>query len=303
MRARLLQGALSLLGLLPVGLARRLGRATGLLAHCLLRRQRALSHRHLRLAFPKEDKAFVRRTARASFAGLGENLFELCAVGSSDEAVGGLVRASKEDLAPLDEALAEGRGCIVVTGHIGNWELAARALSERGYDCAAVARRFHDPGLGDPIEKLRSKGGVKTLARGAPGTVRDLLRQLRNGGIIFMLVDQDTNVPSVFAPFFGKEAKTPRGPAELALRAKVALVTGFIHRDKKSKVHSMRAERLGAPCATGDRETDVLALTAAINGRIEEEIRAHPEDWVWFHERWRSTPEKTPDAAAVTAGS
>ncbi|MFW6369524.1 MAG: lysophospholipid acyltransferase family protein, partial [Myxococcota bacterium] len=211
----LLAGAI---GLLPLRWCRFLGRRLGLLAHRVAagERRRALSN--LRLAFPEKTEAERARIARLCFRGLGENLLELCAVRRRPRLAAEIVREAPGDLAPLDEALGGGKGCLVISGHIGSWELAARAVASRGHEVVAVARRFHDPGLGALVEGFRSSGGVITLARGAPGTVKTLLRQIRKGGAIFMLVDQDTSVPSLFVPFFGRPAKTPRGPADLALR-------------------------------------------------------------------------------------
>jgi Kdo2-lipid IVA lauroyltransferase/acyltransferase len=291
LRALLLHALVFALGLLPLGLARRLGRGLGRLAHALAAKQRTLAHEHLRLAFPDRDEDFVRATALECFAGLGENVLELCVARRRPSLAEGLVRMEPEDMAALDEALAEGKGCLVVSGHIGSWELAARALAGRGYEVVAVARRFHDPGLGALIEGFRARGGVVTLPRGAPGTVRRLLSQIRKGGAIFVLVDQDTRVPSVFVPFFGRTAKTPRGPAELALRTGGAVVAAFVHREGEGAGHRMRTERIAPPPPSGDRAADALELTALMTRRLEHEIREHPADWVWFHERWRSRPE------------
>lgn len=254
-------------------------------------RHRALAKEHIRLAFPESSEQFIDDTCKSCFIGLGEHLLELCVVRRRAGLVDEIVKTDPEDMAPLDDALSEGNGCIVITGHIGSWELAARALARRGYGVAAVARRFHDPGLGALVESFRAAGGVETLPRGEPKTVRRLLTQLRSGGMIFMLVDQDTSVPSVHVPFFGRLAKTPRGPADLVYRTGVSLVMGFIHREGSGGSHRVRAERLVPPEPTGDRDRDARALMERINSRIEAEIRACPADWVWFHERWRSRPK------------
>jgi Kdo2-lipid IVA lauroyltransferase/acyltransferase len=296
-RGYLLRAVVAVLGLLPLGAARRLGRFLGRMGHALARRERARAQAHLRLAFPDAEAAFIEDTVRAAFQNLGEHALELCVVHRLDRDMERHVTLESSGRACLDAALAEGKGCLILTGHIGSWELAARALVAFGYEVVAVARRFNDAGLAFLVDRLRESGGVVALQRGAPGTIRRMLGQFKKGGALFMLVDQDTDVPSVFAPFFGRLAKTPRAPADLALRTGAPILMGFIHRDGPGGTHRIRMERLEAPSPTGNREADVLATTAAINAHLEAEIRAHPADWVWFHERWRSQPDAAPAPA------
>ncbi len=285
LRAKLLSALLQVLRWLPLGWARALGRAAGGLAYHLARGTRRLGERHLSVAFPEADAAFVRRTLRACFRGLGENLMENVVAHRLDGRLAEYVAIEGE--ACLEAALAEGRGVIVVTAHLGNWELAARALVARGREVVAIARRFHDPGLGRLVERHRAEGGVKTLLRGERSTPFRMVRHLKRGGALFMLVDQDTDVPSLFAPFFGRLAKTPRAPADLSLRLGAPVVAGFIERREGG--HRLRFERIEAP-RSGDAERDAVKLTEAINRAIEAEIRRRPADWVWFHRRWRTPP-------------
>ncbi len=283
-------------------MARRLGRALGRVAHLVAARERRRAEEHFRVAFPDAGDDEVKGTIRDCFVNLGEHALELCVARKLDRDMDRHVSIDPDDVAPLDEALSEGKGCIVITGHIGSWELAARSMVAKGYEVVAVARHFTDRGLGDMVDRLRESGGVVALPRGAPGTVKKLLRQIRGGGALFMLIDQDTKVPSVFVPFFGRPAKTPRGPAELALRMDAPVVFGFIHRTRPGGPHRLRMERLRAPEPTGNGERDVEALTAAFNEHLEAEIRDYPADWVWFHKRWRSKPPEEPAEAEIRGG-
>ena len=113
----------------------------------------------------------------------------------------------------LDEALEGGRGVIFVTGHVGNWELMAAALASLGYPIHTVAKRSYDPRFTEMIEQTRADFGVRAIYRGDAGAAAAMIRVLRKNGVLGFLIDQDTDVPSVYAPFFGRAAKTPSGPA------------------------------------------------------------------------------------------
>jgi len=107
---------------------------------------------------------------------------------------------------------------------------------------------------------------------------------LARGRVVALLIDQDTRGAGVFVPFFGLPARTPPGPAVLALRSQVAVLTVFIRR-RPDGGHTIAFERV--PLPPRGRDT-VVALTARLTAAIEAAIRAAPADWVWWHRRWRS---------------
>ncbi len=184
----------------------------------------------------------------------------------------------------LDEALALGRGVIFVTAHLGSWELMAATLARLGYPIHTVAKRSYDDRFTKMIETARSRFGVRAVYRGDPGAAAAMLRVLRGNGILGFLIDQDTDVPSVFAPFFGKPAKTPSGPAVFALRTGAPIVVGTISRKGGTPMHRIDIVQ----AAQG---SDVYDTTAALNRLLEARIRRHPSEWVWFHRRWKSRPD------------
>ena len=122
--------------------------------------------------------------------------------------------------------------------------------------------------------------------RGSPMSGRELLRFLRSGGMLGILIDQDTRVGGFHVPFFGRPAFTPRAAGDLAVRLGAPMIFGCAHRTKGDD-HRLVLRRIDAE-RTGDREKDSLALTAAATHAIEEEIRANPAEWVWMHPRWRT---------------
>jgi KDO2-lipid IV(A) lauroyltransferase len=102
------------------------------------------------------------------------------------------------------------------------------------------------------------------------------------------LIDQDTDVAGHFVPFFGKQAFTPRAPADLALRTGAAVVFARTRRVAKA-MHRITISRVPVPLS-GDADADSRSLTAELTKQIEEEVRHHPEQWVWMHARWRTQP-------------
>jgi KDO2-lipid IV(A) lauroyltransferase len=191
------------------------------------------------------------------------------------------------DRARLDAALARGQGVVFVTGHVGNWEVLARRLTLAGYRMAAVAKEASDPRTTALIEGLRRQGGLEVIWRGAPGAARQMLKTLRGNGLLGLLIDQDTSVQSVWVPFFGHLAKTPRAAADLALRTGAVPLLGFAVREGPGRY---RVELHDVELPAGDGEAAAVELTTRLTAGIEACIRRHPEQWVWMHQRWKSPP-------------
>jgi KDO2-lipid IV(A) lauroyltransferase len=287
LRERALLVALPLLSRLPVRWAIGLGAWVGGLAYWLVGRERELALAHLRLAFPEAREAERRRIAKECFRNLGRSALELAVIEKLQPRLAEHVRLGAREQALLREAHAEGKGVLFASCHLGNWELLARRIALEGYACGTVAREAQDPRLTKILDEARARVGLTTLWRGRPGVAREMLRLLRAGGFLGLLIDQDTDVQGFFVPFFGRPAHTPRAVGDLAARTGAPALLGCIHRDGAG--HRVVLHRLDVP-RTGDREADARALTAAATAAIEFEIRACPDEWVWMHRRWRTQP-------------
>jgi KDO2-lipid IV(A) lauroyltransferase len=179
---------------------------------------------------------------------------------------------------------------VAVTGHVGNWEVLA-AHTAQFSRVAVVAQRLYDRRFDDALNAGRRKMGITVFPRNT--SVRPILKWLNDGGVLGVLCDQDTSVDSVFVDFFGKPAKTPSGPAWLASATGAALATGFIHRQENGRFIIRFSPEIPVP----PRERPGAALSAVVQEytrRTEAAIREHPEQWVWMHQRWRSTPPTGP---------
>ena len=288
LRVRALLLALPLLARLPHRLAVALGGFVGTLAYHVVSKERRLALEHLALAFPEQTPAWRRQIARDCFANLGCCALEQAAVRSFDARLKEVTLLPDADAEVLRQAHAAGKGVVFVSCHVGNWELRARRLVREGYGAATVAREANDPRLTALLEQRRAEAGLQTIWRGSPSAARELLRTLRRGDLLGLLIDQDTNVQGHFVPFFGRPAFTPRAAADLALRTGAAVVFGVAHRIAPTR-HRLSLRSISiAP--TGDAQQDSLALTTALTREIEAEIRASPGEWVWMHRRWRTRP-------------
>lgn len=199
--------------------------------------------------------------------------------------------------------LSKGHGLVFATGHLANWELFGRAISASGFEVHSMARAAFDARVAQWLVRWRARGGVHVVNRGEREAVAGLRQKLKNGAGLGVLVDVDTPVHSVWVPFFGRLAKTPTAAADLAMKMDAPLMVAWSWREGRG--------RYGADCveipvvATGDRAADAQRITAQVTAVLERAIRAHPEQWVWFHRRWKSPPPpelstQTADATSAT---
>ncbi len=279
------------------GLARGLPRALALrvfagiagLVHRVDRPAVRRSLDHLGIAFgPPDPPDAHRRLVRAMFAQTGRNLVDVLRPFPADPArAAALVRF--EGLEHLEAARRGGRGVIALSAHLGNWEVLGAALAARGVPVHVVAQKVFERGSDRMLSAWRRRAGITVHRRGAG--LGGVLRALRDGHVVGMLVDQDTPGPSLFASFFGRPARTPRSPFVLARRAGAALVPMWIRMDA-SGVHVARIEP-EIRAAAGAGAAALAEDAEAWHRRLEAAIRACPDQWVWHHRRWRTRPLAT----------
>jgi KDO2-lipid IV(A) lauroyltransferase len=291
LRYLLVRAALALVHRMPLGVARWLGVRFGTLAFRVAGGERRKALQSLARAFPEKSEAERLELTRACFRHLGIALFEAGCSAALDRELKQLVAWPEADRRVLEAALARGKGVVFVSGHLGNWELLARRVACEGFPCQSIAKETSDPRLTVLVERFRAQGQVRSIWRGQEGAARHMLRALKNGEILGLLIDQDTKVQSFFVPFFGELAATPRAAADLAIRTGAAVVVGFCQRGEAG--YRLTMEEVPLP-SEQDREAAALELTAALSQRIEAAIRRAPEQWVWMHQRWKTRPAPAP---------
>ena len=259
----------------------------GAIAYVILRTERRKALHHLQQALAGErSPEECRRIAFQSFRNLGRTFFEVLNLDRlKREDLDRLVRFEGEE--SLKAAASLGRGVIIVGGHVGNWELFALAVAMR-YPLAVVAAPIYDPRVEEIMVRLRAAHGIETLVRNRPGALKRLITMLRRGGVVGLLIDQDTKTDGVFVPFFHREAYTPTGAASLAFRTGASVAVGFIVREGRGRHRVVICGPLTLS-RSGDLDRDVRDQTARFTKMIEDQIRRTPEQWIWMHRRWRRT--------------
>ncbi len=207
--------AIATLRPIPLSLALPLSAAVGAALFYLLPSVRRLSEEHLRLAFGDSlSPGDRRRIARRSLANIGRCFCEVAKFDTIARRLEDYVEVEGMEIAAA--ILRQGRGAIAVTGHLGNWELLAAYFAHKGIPVTAVARRIYDDRINDLIVSFRRRQGVETILRHDPQAARKILHTLNRNGLLAMVIDQDTQAPSLSVPFFGRAARTPVAPATLA---------------------------------------------------------------------------------------
>ncbi|MEP6778890.1 MAG: lysophospholipid acyltransferase family protein, partial [Gemmatimonadaceae bacterium] len=252
--------------------------------------RRSVSERQIAAAFPEFTPARVKEVAVNSYDSLGRTSLEtaLLPALSKEQLLEMFERVEGWEL--FDAARANGKGAVVVTGHLGNWEIAGAYIAAH-IPFNAVSRRMENPIFDAYLTRTRAKGGMQMIWDG--DAVRQSPRMLRQNHAVAFLADQDgLGLASTFVPFFGRPAKTPRGPAVFALRLDAPMIFGVSVRQPSGR-YALLLEAVTAP-RTGDRETDVDALVLSFTQKLEAMIRRYPDQYFWQHRRWRRQPDDTP---------
>jgi len=276
------------LALIPYGVTRRLlPWLTGWLTRPLVSRE-ILDN--LALAYGEgmsrqEKRAIVRTICRNLGHSAAETLALFCGRLPADSLDSG------STLPAVSEILQEGKGLILVTAHMGNWEALGfhAAAAFRDTPGAAIAKRNPNPDFQKLAEEARARTGLQTFYQ--DDSPRAALRHLKNGGFLAVVPDQDMRaLAGMFLPFFGHDAYTPTGPATLAVVSGSPLLVVTSFRDESGKLHTEHFPVI-RPREGATRADEVERLTRAWSEQVEQSIRAHPADWMWFHQRWRTTPQ------------
>jgi KDO2-lipid IV(A) lauroyltransferase len=258
-----------------------LGAAVGSLSLALFRDAKRMTLQNLELVRPELGPAERGELAREIFRALGRNLADTVALLDPTEAPGRTLGITRESRHVLDAALAEGRGLVFATCHLGPWERMAALLAALGYPITTLARESYDPRFQELIYKrLRTSRNIETIHRGAPGAAFAIVRALQRGRVLGFLVDlPDRKRRLEPVAWLGRPSRIAPGPARLALRTGAPLVVGTPAPVPGGGL-TVHLTRL----ATTDlAEGDVAALSQRIADELSNRIRALPTHWPWMH--------------------
>lgn len=282
-----------LVGTLPEVPALLLGEGLGWLAGSVFRVRRGVVDGNLTRAFPQRPRRERDRIARSCYRHLGrEAITMLRMAGLPSERI--RERTELVGFAAVQEALARGRGVVVVTGHLGNWEIGGAALAARGVPVDAVAQVQRNPLFDRDLVAVRERLGMRVIPRSE--AVRRGFRGLREGRLLALVGDQNVREGGVFVDFFGTPASTARGAAVFALRAGAPLFVAVALRcPGRRGWYRVHFESVPV-VSTGDLEADVTAVTRSLTRALEGYVRQAPEQYFWHHRRWRTAePSPLPD--------
>lgn len=294
-------GLLKLLGTGPRPLARSTAAMIAPLLYSLTPGLRRTAQFNLRLAFPECSDEQRRQIIRGMVRNLGWMAAEFARFPKyrreNIERV--IVLEAHENF--LD-AQRRGKGVLVLTGHIGAWELSSFAHALYGFPLHYLARPLDNQRLDRLVNYYRCLSGNRPILKNE--SARDLLKILRAQGTIGILADQNTMPEEgVFVDFFGNLACTTTGIARVALHTDAAVVPGYAYWDKSTGKYKLRFEPAVELTRTGDAERDVVINTEKFTKVLEQIIRKHPEQWVWVHARWKTRPKGQPDLYGSTRPS
>lgn len=279
-----LRGVIGLLRRIGMRPASAVGASLGSLGYRPLSIRREVVERQVRAALPDLSSDEVLRIARASYAHLGRTTTETALLPLYDRERIIEMFEAVEGWSIIEERLARDKGLILVTGHLGNWELGGAYLAARGVPMQAVARYMENPLFDRYLTRTRERIGMTVVHDDE--AVRRVPRALRGGNAVAFLIDQGAvGLASTWVPFFRRLAKTPRGPAVFALRLGAPIVFGVALRQPSGRFRLTFEPIDSTP--SGNVETDVERIVADYTSTLERWVRRAPEQYFWQHRRWK----------------
>lgn len=274
---------------LPRDLALGLGKRLGQLAQKIQGRRVSISRDNLQKAFPEMSPEEVSATINKMFQHLGISFVDMLRV---DKYFGHQDLERYFDIGNKDhltEALELGRGCIILSGHVGFWEAASFFMPQLGFTTEIVAKPMRNPLVDAYFTRMRKTNGIQIInsRKGARG----ILRSLQKNHVVCILLDQHiSGKGSVSAPFFGRPAHTTTIITQMATRYQIPIVTAFSYRlpDNSYQCNFSKMFLLEGDLS----EENILDNTSMLNQRIEAGIHHEISQWFWLHRRWRPCCEK-----------
>lgn len=270
----------ALFGLLPRRIRGVTGVALGWLGYQLGIRKGVVLQ-NLRTAFPTLPRAGQATVARRCFEHFGTVATSLSlTAGISREDIGEWI--FPEGLECMDQAVAGGKGGIVVSGHLGNWEMVGATCARLGYPVSFVVTTQRNKLVQEWLDNVRRNAGVEIIPR--KQAIKGVLSALQRNRVVAILIDQDAHEDGVFVPFFGKLSSTPRGPAVFHLRTGAPLIFMSSYRLPGEK-YRFKLENVDIP-----ERADQEQIMGLLTSKLEQAVRLAPEQWFWMHKRWKTPP-------------
>ncbi len=260
------------------------------------REHRNRAERHVRMALPELSDAQVARIVRGSMQQLAMLAVEVLL---TPRLITRWSWARHVNLGRLDEAiraLLTSRGCIMVTGHFGNWEVLGYSLAMLGFDLVAVMRPLDNEYLNRFLLDRRERSGLTLLYK--KGATRNAPDVLEAGGALCFIADQNAGSKGLFVDFFGCKASTYKSIGLLAMQYQAPIIVGCALRTGRGFHYELTVNRVIHPHEWRDKPDELHWITEEYTRAIESLVRTAPEQYLWIHRRWKSRPRnESPDQA------
>ena len=277
------------LGALPRSISRALGISLGVCFYVVAGRLRRVGIRNLQIAFPDMPVARRRQIIFHLFVGFGRHLAEFCMFPR-------YTRENAHEVATYDgfenyeAARAAGRGVLLLTAHLGGWEIGSFVHSIFGHPIKIIVRRLDNRKVDALVERYRTLHGNHTFPK--EDFARGLLAAMKASETVGILMDTNMTPPQgVFVDFFGVPACTAAGVARVALRSGATVVPAFTIWDKQLRKYRVRFDPALQMISSGNDDADATTNTAMFNRVIQDYATRYPEQWLWVHRRWKTRPE------------
>src|SRR5437762_7855213 len=280
------------LGSLPRRLSRAFGIGLGMAAYIVVGRLRRVGMRNLEIAFPEMPKNRHSQIIRELFTGFGRHLAEFCMFPryTAENARSVALYDGFENYTAGRDA---GRGVLLLTAHLGAWEIGSFVHSIFGNPIKVVVRRLDNAKVDALVERYRTLHGNETFPK--EDFARGLLGAMKAGETVGILMDTNMTPPQgVFVEFFGVSACTAAGAARVALRSGAAVVPAFTIWDKTLKKYRVRFDPALSLVATGDDDADAISNTTVRNHVMEHYATSYPEYCLRMNRRWKTRPGGEP---------
>lgn len=271
-----------IINILPRQIAYLPGKLIAYLAYLITAERRKRAACNLKRALNLSDQE-AKKMIKEVYLNLGLNFTEfLMEDHLSEEDIDQMVEFI--DFEYLDQALEEGNGVILYTGHFGNWELFGAVLALKGYKINSIAREQNNSLFDQKINEIRKEIGIGIIPKGF--AVRQAFKALKNNEIVAILGDQDARDHGWKLKFFDRDASTYAGAVQFAQRTGAPIVPAFFHRQGwlKHELKCYPAREINKDASEAELKTELQSLVEL----TEKEIRKNPADWMWLHKRWKT---------------
>jgi Kdo2-lipid IVA lauroyltransferase/acyltransferase len=277
--------------LLPLNLALWFARRLGDVAFYIVRIRRKIVLKNLSLAFPNKSYSEIFDIARKTYLNFAMSMIELLSFPKIKIEEFAKNNIEYEGWECLDNFVIRKKGAILIAGHFGSWELMGAVVLSKGYPLDFLIGKQHNIYVDNLLNFYRRQKNMGLIPLDM--ALKGVLKAVKSGRFVAMIADQDAGKrDGVFVNFFGKAASTPKGPAVFVLRGDIPAAMGFCIRQGFSAKHKIKFVTVDFN-KTGDYEKDVELFTSRYTQILEDFVRKYPDQWFWFHKRWKTVIDNT----------